>query len=410
MKEYVIIGNGVAAAACIEGIRRIDSENPITVVSAEKHAVYCRPLISYYLQGKTDPVRMHYRDDDFYARMGCRVLYGRTAVQIHRDRHEVELDDHRFLPFTSLCIATGSSPFVPSFEGLDQVSSQYSFMTLDDAFALEKALLPSARVLIIGAGLIGLKCAEGILHRVGHVTVCDLADRVLSSILDQDCAALVQRHLEESGMEFLLQDSAVSFESNLAHMKSGRTVPFDVLVLAVGVRANTSLMKEAGGGTNRGILVDTRMQTSLADIYAAGDCTEGYDLSSGQKRVLAILPNAVMQGLTAGVNMAGGHMEFDSGIPMNSIGFFGMHIMSAGIYEGEMYEEKTDTSLKRLFIQNDRLKGFILVGREERAGIYTSLIRDRVPLSSLDFENMKKVASTTAFSLEMRRKIFGGVV
>jgi len=193
-------------------------------------------------------------------------------------------------------------------------------------------------------------------------------------------------------------------------MKSGATVPFDVLVLAVGVRANTSLLKDIGGEVNRGIIVDDRMRTSVAGIYAAGDCAEGLDISTGQKRVLAILPNAYMQGYTAGVNMAGGLKVFDKAIPMNSIGFFGLHAMTAGSYDGELYEEKTDNSLKRLFTKNDLLKGFILIGCDERAGIYTSLIREKTPISSVNFDVLKKAATTAAFSAEMRRKKFGGVV
>jgi len=97
---------------------------------------------------------------------------------------------------------------------------------------------------------------------------------------------------------------------------------------------------------NKGIIIDTKMATSLENIYAAGDCAEGLDSSIGANRVLAILPNAYMQGHTAGVNMAGGNEVFGKAIPMNSIGFFGLHIMTAGTYEGEMYEEKSDSTLK----------------------------------------------------------------
>ena len=410
MKQYVIIGNGVAAAGCIEGIRSIDPISPITVISEEDHAVYCRPLISYYLEGKTDLDKMLYRPQDFYEKMKCKVMYGRKALHILQGVQEVEVDDGTRLPYSDLCLATGSSPFVPPFHGLDSVPVQYSFMTLDDVLALEQKIDPSSRVLIVGAGLIGLKCAEGIVARVASVTVCDLADRVLSSILDAECAALMQQHLEQHGITFYLSDSVDQFEGVTAHMKSGADVPFDVLVLAVGVRANTCLLKEIGGEVNRGIIVDEKMQTSIPDIYAAGDCAEGMDIALGQKRVLAILPNAYMQGHTAGVNMAGGSAVFDKAIPMNSIGFFGLHAMTAGVYEGEIYEEKTETSLKRLFTEDDLLKGFILIGCDERAGIYTSLIRERTPLSSIDFEILKKTATTAAFSPEIRRKKFGGVV
>ena len=132
---------------------------------------------------------------------------------------KAEVSDGTLLPYDEILIAAGSSPFVPRFEGLDTVPKKYSFMTIDDALALEQALTEKSRVLIVGAGLIGLKCAEGILERVGSVSVCDLADRVLSSILDSECAAMMQKHLEAKGMRFYLSDSVARFEGNTAHMQ-----------------------------------------------------------------------------------------------------------------------------------------------------------------------------------------------
>ena len=410
MKRYVIVGNGVAAAGCIEGIRSRDRSGEITVISEEKHPVYCRPLISYYLEGKTDPERMRYRGENFYEETGCRVLYGRKALRLDAAAREVTLDDGARLAYDALCLAAGSSPFVPPFEGLDTVKRKFSFMTLDDALALEAALTPASRVLIVGAGLIGLKCAEGLAARVASVTVCDLADRVLSSVLDADGAALMQRHLEAHGLRFFLGDSVARFEGDRAVMQSGAVVDFDLLVLAVGVRPNAALVKEAGGEVGRGVAVDEEMRTSLEGIFAAGDCAEGTDIAAGTRRVLAIMPNAFMQGHAAGVNMAGGEERFDKAIPMNAVGFFGLHAMTAGVAAGEVWEERTGHSLKRLFTADGLLKGFILIGCEERAGIYTSLIRERTPLASLNFELLKKSATTAAFSPEMRRKKFGGVV
>lgn len=410
MNHYVIIGNGVAAVGAVEGIRSINKDGKITVISEENHPVYCRPLISYYLEKKTDPVRMNYRSADFYEKMKCTVLYGKKAVFIDNIGKTVMLDDGGKLPYTSVCVATGSSSFVPNFNGLETVQDKFTFMTLDDTFSLEKTINKESRVLIVGAGLIGLKCAEGLHERVKSITVCDLADRVLSSILDEACAAMMQKHLEKNDIKFMLGDTVVCFEKNTALMKSGKSVDFDVLVLAVGVRANTALIKDLGGEVNRGIIVNDRMETSLTGIYSSGDCTEGNDISLGQKRVLALLPNAYMQGHTAGVNMAGGNETFDKAIPMNSIGFFGLHAMTAGAYDGELYEEKTDNSLKRFFTKDGVLKGFILIGETERAGIYTSLIREQTPLTSVDFDLLKKHATTFAFSSEIRRKKFGGVV
>ncbi len=415
MKRYVIAGNGVAAAGCIEGIRSVDPRSPITVISQESRPVYCRPLISYYLEGKADLKNMPYRPAGFYESNGCTVLYGRRAAALDPAAQTVELDDGTKLPYTALCVAAGSSPLVPPFSGLETVRRRFSFLTLDDALALERALTPESRVLIVGAGLIGLKCAEGIRERVRSVTVCDLAPRILSSILDDDCAQLMRRGLEEHGISFLLEDTAAQFQGDTAVMRSGKTVSFDVLVLAVGVRANLSLVKDAGGQTDRGVVVDAHMATSLPGVYAAGDCAQGDDVSLGQKRVLAILPNAYLQGRCAGANMAGAGESFTKGIPMNSIGFFGSHAMTAGSYfgpeqGGQMYEERGDGTLKRLFTRDGRLTGFILIGPPQRAGIYTSLIREQVPLDTLDFERLKKAASFTAFPPQIRRQKFGGVV
>jgi len=410
MEHYVIIGNGTAAVSCIEGIRSIDGESPIAVISGERYPAYCRPLISYALEGKASPGNMGQRPADFYKKNGCKVLYGKKAVGIDPEKKTVTLDDGTGLPYTKLCVAAGSSPFVPPMSGLETVEKKFSFMTLDDMLALDAAVGEDSRVLIVGAGLIGLKCAEGLAERVGSLTVCDLAPRVLSSILDEEGAALMQEKLEEHGISFLLGDTADRFEKSRAVMKSGKTVDFDILVLAVGVRANTALVKDIGGAVNRGIVVDSRMRTSIPDVYAAGDCAEGFDSSTGTSRVLAILPNARLQGECAGVNMAGGERTFENAVPLNAVGFFGLHSLTAGSApEGcEIWEERGPGRIRRLCTKDGFLTGFALIGCEERAGIYTSLIRERIPLDTLDFELLKHSATTAAFSYGERRKKFGG--
>ncbi|MBE7007247.1 MAG: NAD(P)/FAD-dependent oxidoreductase [Ruminococcaceae bacterium] len=415
MKHYLIIGNGIAAAGCIEGIRSVDPDGAVTVASKEPHEVYCRPLISYYLEGKAKLENLPYRSADFYGSMGAALLKGKSVQAIDPAAHTAALDDGSTLSYDRACFAAGSSPFVPPIPGLDKVKQKYTFMTLDDALALEQALRPDSRVLIIGAGLIGLKCAEGIRDRVAEITVCDLADRVLPSILDQTCAKMVQDHLEAQGLRFLLGDTSAALEENRAHMRSGKTVEFDVLVLAVGVRANTSLLRDAGGEVNRGVVTDEHMRSSLPDIYAAGDCTEGMDISLGQRRVLAILPNAYMQGFTAGVNMAGGDRVFDNAIPMNAIGFFGLHALSAGTAfapgdGGECFEQRSERGLRRLFTKDGLLTGFMLIGDTARVGIYTALIRERTPLDSINFELLRTAATTAAFPAQQRAKKFGGAV
>ncbi|MGI6214050.1 MAG: NAD(P)/FAD-dependent oxidoreductase [Christensenellales bacterium] len=415
MKRYVIVGNGAAAIGCLEGIRSIDKASAVTIVSKERHHTYCRPLISYYLEGKTDLARMMYRPADFYEEKSCTVIYGECAERIDAEGKRVILHNGAAMDYDALCVTSGSSPFIPPMNGLDSVNKKFTFMTLDDALDIEKAIDKDSRILIIGAGLIGLKCAEGLSGRVGSIIVTDIAGRVLSSILDDQSARLVRGRLESEGISLLLGESVSLFEGDTAVMASGKRIEFDILVIAPGVRPNASLIRDIGGACGRGITVDKHMRTSLPDIYAAGDCTESTDISDKTVKVMALLPNAYMQGRCAGVNMAGGESVFDKATPMNSIGFFGLHIMTAGSSScpadgGEVYEEITEASIKKLFIKKGRLVGFVLVGDVDRAGIYTDLIRSQTPLDSIDFDMLKKIPNLFAFNPNYREKKLGGVV
>ena len=132
--NYVIIGNGTAAVGTIEGIRAVDREGPITVISEEPYHVYGRPLISYLLLGKTTEEKMlQYRPADFYEKNGVKTLLGRRAVKVDPTAKAVLLEGGESVPYDRLCICTGSRPFVPPMEGLDAVEDKTSFMMLDDA-------------------------------------------------------------------------------------------------------------------------------------------------------------------------------------------------------------------------------------------------------------------------------------
>ena len=411
--KYVIIGNGPAAVSCIDGIRSIDIDGKITVISKEAHPAYFRPLISYYLEGKSKAENIGCRPADFYEKNGCEVITG-EAVAIDKDNQSVTLKSGDAIPYDKLCICTGSSPFVPPMKGLETVENKYTFLTIDDSYAIEQAINKDSRVLIIGAGLIGLKCAEGLRDRVGEVTVCDLAPRVLSSILDDECAAIVQKHLESCGISFSLGNTAEHFDGSIAFMKDGSVIGFDVLVLALGVRPNIGFFKDAGGACGRAIIVDNAMQTSIENIYAAGDCVEQYDISFGDRRIMALLPNANLGGHTAGANMAGGTVLFDNAVPMNSIGFWGLHMMTAGTYandeNAQMIEEKGENAVKRFFIKDNKLVGFIIIGDVKSAGIYTNLVRTKADIAAFDPELFTKNPTLLPFGEIYRRKTLGGVV
>ena len=409
--NYVIIGNGTAAVGTIEGIRAVDPTGPITVISDEIYPVYGRPLISYLLLGKTTEDKMlHYRPADFYETNGVKTMLGRTVTKIDAAAKTVLLEGGEAVPYDKLCVCTGSRPFVPPMEGLDTVQNKTSFMTLDDAKRLNNMLgdQNDKRVLIIGAGLIGLKCAEGIYQRVKELTVIDLAPRILPNVLTEVPAAIIQKHIEGKGVQFILGDSVARFDGNTATLQSGGTIDFDILVIAVGVRPNTELAADAGCEVNRGILIDNHSATTVPDIYAAGDCTVSHDITADTDRILAILPNAYMQGETAGRNMAGSNTSFDKAIPMNASGFMGLHMITAGSYDGDTYLEQDEDHYKLLVTRDNHLVGFIMIGDVDRAGIYTSLIRERTPLDTIDFDLIREKPQLMAFSRAERAKKLGG--
>ena len=303
--KYVIIGNSAAAVGAVEAIRKNDRSGRIVIISNESHHTYSRPLISYLLLGKTDENRMKYREDSFYSDNKCEFLPGITVQKIEPGEKRIMLDDGRYESYDKLLIATGSSPFIPPVKGLEKVKRKFTFTTLDDARKLDSVLKEGQNVLILGAGLIGLKCAEGISRKNVRTVCVDLSQRVLSSILDEDASDMIKKHLEKSNIRFYLGHQVAEFNENHAVLDDNTEIPFDILVIAVGVRPNISLLKDIGGKTNRGIIIDERCRTSIPDIYAAGDCCECRDASSGEMKVMALLPNAYMQGECAGMNMSG---------------------------------------------------------------------------------------------------------
>lgn len=409
--KYVIIGNSAAAIGTVQGIRQVDKTGQIVMISDEEYHTYSRPLISYWLKGDVTEENMRYRDEDFYEKNDVDTLFGTKVIKINPSAKTVTIENGNEISYDKLMVATGSKPFIPPMEGLDKVAKKFTFMTFDSAKAVKETVTEGAKVLIVGAGLIGLKAAEALEHYGADMTVIDLADRILPSILDEDASAIMQKHIESKGVKFILGTSVKEFSENSALLNNGDAVEFDMVILAVGVRPNTELIAEAEGTVNRGIVTDQKQAVNgLKDVYAAGDCTESLDITTGQQKILALLPNAFMQGEIAGQNMAGKEMYYLNAIPMNAIGFFGLHIITAGSYEGEAFTETDGTNnYKKLVTKDNELKGFILMGDVKRAGIYTYMIKWHMPIDECDFETLKTKPQLMAFSREYRNeKLAGG--
>ncbi|SDG02608.1 Pyridine nucleotide-disulphide oxidoreductase [Thermoanaerobacter thermohydrosulfuricus] len=306
--RIVIIGNSVAMVGAVEAIRKYDTSSEIVVISDETYHVYSRPLISYYLGNLVSEEKMIYREKDFYRKNKVETVFGIKAISIDERKKEVHLENGDSISFDKLLIATGGKPIIPPVEGLNK-KNVHTFIKMDDAKKLKEAAKPGSKAVIVGGGLIGFKAAEGLHHLGVDVTIVELADRILSTILDAEGASLVSQSLQNDGIKIITGttvDKIIGDEYvKGVLLKNGKELEADNLIIAIGVVPNVDVVRNTSISINRGILVDNTMKTSVEDVYAAGDVAEGYDMLVESNRVVPIWPNAYMQGEIAGYNMIG---------------------------------------------------------------------------------------------------------
>ncbi|KHO61149.1 pyridine nucleotide-disulfide oxidoreductase [Thermoanaerobacter sp. YS13] len=389
--RIVIIGNSVAMVGAVEAIRKYDTSSEIIVISDETYHVYSRPLISYYLGNLVSEDKMIYREKDFYRKNKVETVFGIKAISIDERKKEVHLENGDSISFDKLLIATGGKPIIPPVEGLNKINV-HTFIKMDDAKKLKGAAKPGSKAVIVGGGLIGFKAAEGLHHLGVDVTIVELADRILSTILDAKGASLVSQSLQNDGIKIITGTTVDKIIGNEyvkgVLLKNGQELEADNLVIAIGVVPNVDVVRNTSISINRGILVDNTMKTSVEDVYAAGDVAEGYDMLVESNRVVPIWPNAYMQGEIAGFNMIGINKNFKGIFPMNSIGYKNTNMITAGITNPQQEEfeiiSKIDhnrRSYKKFVVKENRLVGFILINDIDRAGLFTGFIKNETDIT-----------------------------
>lgn len=440
MMKYLIVGNSAAGLFALEEIRRRDRLGTITVLTAEKEPSYSRCLTTYYLAGDIPVSQLYLRSADLAEKLKVRVVYGVKVDGLDSVGHSVSAQGAEW-PYNRLLLATGASAVksdVPG-SGLPEV---FTLRTLQDALAINRTIAQGARkAVVIGAGLVGLKTGYALRKRGLEVTVMASSAQILSQMLSPAAAGLIQTHLEEHGLQFLLQTDAVSINGsgrvqsvtlagrNGRHPlnSSLREIEADLVVIGKGVQPNLAEWRESGLHLGHGIRVDARLATSLPDVYAAGDVVESWDRVRHKFTVNATWPNATVQGRLAGANMCGFEVKYPGSFPLNSVDFFGLSAMAAGITrlppkpvqaegstraEEPLSQSKGDwtqeerfkllsgrPTYQSLIWQDDVLKGFVLLGDTAQAGVLTNLVKEGRPLSP----NLRRLAS------ERRGGLAGGL-
>jgi NAD(P)H-nitrite reductase large subunit len=393
--KYLIIGNSAGGIGAAEAIREVDPTGDITIVSDEPYPAYSRPLISEYLASPGPVEKMAYRRPDFYKKLGIETVLGEKITRIDPAGHVVTLASGGSISYKKLLLATGGTPIIPELEGVGS-KGVYTFNRLDDARAIDeflKGLRREVRAVVIGGGLIGVSVTEALVRRGVEVTIVEMKDRVLNTILDEETSALEAEALARAGVNIITGHTAAKVNNYLpgevsgVTLDDGRVLPAEMVIVAIGVRPRLDALEGSGIKTNRGILVDRRLETSAPDVFACGDTAEAYDFVIGANRLTPIWPNAYEGGRIAGLNMAGCEASYAGGTAMNAMKYFGVHIVSAGLTvpPDATYETLTgryNGSYRKVLIRDGKLAGLVFAGDIEKAGIVYNLMKDGVDVSA----------------------------
>jgi NAD(P)H-nitrite reductase large subunit len=258
--------------------------------------------------------------------------------------------------------------------------------------------------------------AEGLHARGVHVTIVELAPRILSAAFDDTAGGMILTRLTEVGLKVLCGCSVAAILRGAdkkvrgVRLSDGRELECSAVVAAIGVAPDKVLAQASGIKVNRGVVVDNYLRTSAAGVYAAGDVAEAYDISIKGRRVVPIWPNAYLQGYKAGKNMAGAREKYAGGLPMNSIAFYGIPTISAGTtnppnggYEVMARVEPERNYYRKIVLKRGKLVGYVLVGEVARAGLLTGLIREEAPVAGFKERLLSEELGYLDLPAELRR-------
>ena len=377
-EPLIVIGNGMAAARLVEELaKRTLGRYAIAVIGDEPRLAYNRVLLSALLAEEVGFSDIELKPARWWRDRGVTLRYGVRATEVDRIARTVRLADGAQLPFSKLVFATGSQPIKLANPGMN-LPGVLTFRDIDDVNTI--AASKGRRVVVIGGGLLGLEAAYGLAKAGADVTVLHLMDRLMERQLDRHGGLLLKRAVEAKGITVRLAAETARIVGNgrveAVELKDGSTIPADAVVVAVGIRASAELARSAGLKVNRGIVVDDRLETSVAGIHAIGECAEHRGLCYG------LVEPAYEQARVLARHLAGETIGYPGSVLATNLKVSGVNVFSAGDFLGAtagadeiVLSDPGAGVYKKLVVADDRLIGAVLFGDTADGLWYLDLIR-----------------------------------
>ena len=390
--RLLVVGNGMSGLRFLEEIVAIAPDHfDITVAGEEPDAAYNRVLLSPLLAGEisVDDTRMKSRD--WYRANAIRLITGSKVVSLDTASKTATLANYRSLDFDACVLATGSQPIRLNFPGAELAGVEV-FRTLQDIERLSGPAQRGESVIVVGGGLLGIEAAYGLKRAGANVTLVHLMDRLMERQLDRDAALMLKAAIESKGITVCLNSETARIDGDgrceRLVLKDGRTIEASLVVMAVGVRPNSSLASQAGIVCKRGVAVDDQMQTSVPGIFAIGECAEH------QGQVYGLVEPAYEHARVVAHTLSGKSASYGGTVLATNLKVSGVPVFSAGDFDGVgaehiVWRDAAIGHYRKFVVRDNRLKGVVFVGDTTDALWYRDLIRtERViaPLrSSLAF-------------------------
>jgi len=309
MTQFLIIGSGVAGISAAEAIRSQDTQSPITIISDDRHGFYSRPGLAYFLTGEIPQDQLFNYSPQAYKALNTKFIRGRVT-RIRSSDHMVEVENGKY-PFCYdiLLIATGSFALKPEVPGI-AFDGVVKLDHLEDAIRIIALAKKAKKAIIVGGGITALELAEGLVANRVKVHYLLRGDRYWGNVLDENESRIIERRLKEHRITIQYQAELSEITGKAGRvtgvrLASGDTIPCDIVAVAIGIKPKLELAKASGIATDRGILTDEYLQTSVDAVYSAGDVAQAIDSLSGKNVLDTLWAPAREQGWTAGLNMVG---------------------------------------------------------------------------------------------------------